>query len=225
MPMIDQLVIGDVGSYEKYEASVKERSITAPKKKSIRQTVPFSNKTYDFSKIDGELYWEEQGLKYVLEMIADSAEKLEEKKQAFKSWVMNVFEETIQDPFINGYHFVGTFDDIDFADDGEKTTVTVSFTAYPYMIANKETESTVKVSPNATVNGMLRNNSSHRITPTITVINGDITLKMGNASYGIPAGTTKDDSLKFDVGVVNFQITNNTNKSVQVTVKFNEEVF
>ena len=67
--MIDQLKIGAIGSYDKFGASVSERKIGNPKKKSIKDTVAFSNKTYDFSKIDGELYWEERPLEYIFEIL------------------------------------------------------------------------------------------------------------------------------------------------------------
>jgi predicted Ser/Thr protein kinase len=80
--MLDQLIIGDKGSCDDFEASVKERVIHPPKKKSIKKTIPFSNVTHDFSAINGEVYWEERTLEYIFEIIANSAEELEEKKQA-----------------------------------------------------------------------------------------------------------------------------------------------
>ena len=63
--MIDQLIIGKIASYDDFGASVAERKIIKPKKKSIKETVPFSNVTHDFSAIDGELYWEEASLEYI----------------------------------------------------------------------------------------------------------------------------------------------------------------
>lgn len=56
--MLDQLIIGDKSSFDDFDASVSERNISPPKKKEIKETVPFSNVTYDFSKINGELFWE-----------------------------------------------------------------------------------------------------------------------------------------------------------------------
>ena len=108
--MFDQLIIGNKASYDDFGASVAGRTIVPPKKKVVRETVAFSNRVYDFSAINGELYWEEQELEYVLEMTADSPEMLEAKKMAFSSWVMNAADEKIIDPFIAGYHFVGTLD-------------------------------------------------------------------------------------------------------------------
>lgn len=137
--MLDQLIIGSTSSLD-YDASVAERVIGQPTKKEIKSTIPFSNITYDFSAINGELYWNERELTYVLEIIADSPEELEEKKTLFAEWVMNVLDEKIHDPFITEYHFKGSFSELSFADedDVEKTTATVKFMVYPYKIANAQ---------------------------------------------------------------------------------------
>ena len=69
--MIDQLIIGSKKSYDDFGASVSERTIHQPKKKTIKETVPFSNITHDFSGIDGEVYWEERKLEYIFENMPD----------------------------------------------------------------------------------------------------------------------------------------------------------
>lgn len=221
--MIDQLVIGTVSSYDDHEASVKERAIKDGAKKEIKETVPFSNATYDFSAINGEVYWEEKELEYVFEILADSPEELEDKKRAFKSWIMNVIEAELHDPFILDYHFIATFNSIDVDDSEiEKATITVTFTAYPYMIADnvKLYQVTLVASEDVTVT--IHNDSSHRITPTF---NSDVpfVLKIGSASYGISAGETKDDSFKFDVGLN--ELTLQAEEDGTLEISFYEEVF
>ena len=222
--MLDQLIIGNKASYDDFEASVAIRKLNKPKKKSIKETVPFSNVTYDFSAINGEVYWEERELEYVFEIEADTPEELEAKRTAFSSWVMNVQNEEIHDPFIPNYHFIGTYDDIDEDDDEsiEKTTVTVKFKAYPYMIANEAKVFAVGVVAGAESTVAIVNESSHRITPTF---NSDIafTLKMGNASYGISDGETTDDSFKLPVGTNTLTLT--ASETGTVNISFFEEVF
>lgn len=224
--MLDQLIIGDKGSIDEFDASVAERSISTPKKKSIKETVPFSNVTYDFSAINGEVYWEERELTYVFEILADTPEELEEMRTAFSNWVMNVQNEKIYDPFIENYHYVGTFDSLDYADDEsvEKTTATVKFLAYPYAIANMQTKYTYNVPAGSSVTVNAYNGSAHRMTPTI-VTDAEIVLKLGNVSYAIPQGETTDDTLKLKVGANIMQITNATSADRTVIVKFYEEVF
>lgn len=165
--MFDSVVIGAKDSFLDYEASMKERKIGDPKKKSIKETVPFSNTTYDFTKINGEIYWEERPLKYVFEITADTPEELEVKKQAFKTWIMNVHEEELHDPYIKEFHFIATFDEITCDDtEIEKSTITVKFTAYPYMIANKKKMYRAYLENEDIVELIVINNSSHRIAAT-----------------------------------------------------------
>lgn len=221
--MFDQLIIGNKHSLDDFDASVAERKIGKPKKKSIKETVPFSNVTHDFSAINGEQYWEERELEYVFEIIAGSAEELEVKKQPFISWVMNVFQEKLYDPFVRDYHFIATFSEIDEDDSEiEKSTITVKFTAYPYMIADvkrvfafamTETEKTVIVT----------NDSSHRITPTITTDVECVVVK-GSSSYGIPVGAVTDEKFMLSPGE-NTLVIYSTSGSGTLKIEFYEEVF
>lgn len=222
--MIDQLIIGGVGSFYEYGATVRERKDVKPKKKSIKETVPFSNVTHDFSAINGEVYWEERSLEYVFEIMANTAEELEEKKQPFVSWIMNVMKEALHDPYIKNYHFIATFDDIDVDDsEVEKATITVKFTAYPYMISNEKRHFVAWLTT-AEKTFVIDNNSSHRITPTFT---SEIafTMKKGDSSYGIPAGETTDSKFMLAPGknVLKLQAAEEENGTL--TIEFHEEVF
>lgn len=222
--MIDQLKVGEKKSFDEFEASVKERTINKPKKKSIKETVPFSNITYDFSAINGEVYWEERSLEYIFEIIADTPEELEEKKKKFASWVMNMVEVELFDPFISDYHFIATFDDIKEDDEEcvEKSTITVIFTAYPYMLANEPKVISVACVANTEQEVAILNKSSHRITPTI---NADVpaSIKLGDVTYGVPIGVTTDDSFKLEAGTNVLTILAEDTGSL--IFSFTEEVF
>lgn len=224
--MIDQLIINDKASFDDFLASLSSRNIHLPIKKSIKETVPFSNKTYDFSGINGELYWEERELEYVFEIIALTPEELEERKQIFANWIMNVVEAEIHDPFISDYHFIGTFDDFDVDDDDglNKTTITVKFKAYPYKIANYARTYDFEIPADTTESTVIVNESAHRITPTITT-DAVISLKIGNSSYTVSAGETTDDNLKFEVGTTAIILQNSGSTACNVTISFVEEVF
>lgn len=221
--MFDQLIIGDVQSYIDFEASVAERRIIKPKKKSIKESVPFSNVTHDFSAINGELYWGETELEYVFEITADSAEELEEKKQPFRNWIMNVMNAELHDPFIQDYHFIATFSDIDEDDSEiEKSTITVKFTAYPYMISNvKRVLSYPLIETETTVS--FTNASSHRITPTLTT-DVECIVQKGNSSFAIPAGIITDEKFMLPPGQNTLSI-RSTSESGTLKIEFNEEVF
>ena len=221
--MLDQITIGTVASYDEYEASMKERKISEPKKKSIKETVPFSNVTYDFSAINGEVYWEERELDYVFEITANTPEELEEKRQKFMAWVMNVQNEKLYDPFIEDYHFLATFDSVDVDDSEiEKATINVTFTAYPYKIKNEATEYTVSLAATIENPTTVYNGSSHRITPTFE---SDVafTIQQGDTVYSVPAGETVDDSFKLAAGANALIL--KADASGTVKISFVEEVF
>lgn len=223
--MIDQLIIGDKASFDDFRASLATRTIGMPTKKSIKETVPFSNVTYDFSKINGELYWDERELEYVFEITASTPEKLEERKAAFADWVMNVFQEEIHDPFIPDFHFVGTYDDMDFEDEEslDKTTVTVKLMAYPYKVANLPTV-IEKTSQDYNTSRAIENNSSHPVVATVTVETEahDLEVEINGKNEKVPAGT-KTWEVILPVGVSDMVTVEGT--SFTLTYSFVEEVF
>lgn len=230
---MDQLIIGDKASFDHYMASVASRKIGLPKKKTVKETIPFSNVTYDFSRIDGELYWDERELEYVFEMIASTPEELEELKADFSSWVMNVFNEEIHDPFIPDYHFVGTFDDIDFEDEEtlDKTTVTVKFTAYPYKVANLPTVFDFKSDGVGISESYIVNKSSHRVKATFKVSfdETDTTTKyvdfiIDTTTFALYDQSTTEILLPPGTARIIHE-GNMTGKGYTVEVSFTEEVF
>ena len=222
--MLDQFIVSEKASFDDFGASVTTRKISAPKKKEIKETVPFSNVTYDFSAINGEVYWEERELQYQCEIIAPTPEDLERKKTAFSSWVMNISAEKLIDPFDPDYHYIATYSDIDYADDEslEKTTATVKFSAYPYKIANIPKVYEFSIPANTEVEATILNDSSHRITPTLITETG-VTLQLDNTSYSVPAGETTDGNLKLKAGLNTLILT--ADDDCLLTVRFCEEVF
>lgn len=221
--MIDQLKIGNKSSYDDFGASVKSRNINPPTKKEVKATVPFSNITYDFTQINGETYWNERELEYVFEITADSPEQLEEKKTAFFAWVMNVIGGELHDPFISDYHFDATFSGID-ADDSEieKSTITVTFAAYPYMIANAATVYDFAVS-SAENTGVVVNDSAHPVTPTF-VCDVPFSITLNGDVYSVPSGEITDDAVKLAVGNNSVSVIS-TSGSGKLSIKFRKEVF
>lgn len=221
--MLDELIIAGTHSYIDFDASVKSRTIVDGKKKTIKETVPFSNAVYDFSKIDGELYWGEKSLQYIFEITADSPEELSQKISPFKSWVMNVIGERLEDPFIPNYHYIATFTDITVDEsEVEKATITVTFSAYPYAIANEPKQYVQAITANTEISLIVENDSSHRITPTFTS-NIPFSIKIGTDTFSVPSGETIDDSIKLGVG--NVLLVLESTENGEVTITFHEEVF
>lgn len=222
--MIDQLIIEDKASFDNFGASVRERKINAPTKKTIKETVPFSNITYDFTQINGEPYWEEGSAEYIFEIIADTPEELEEKKIIFSNWVMLVQEQKLFDPFLKGYHFRATFSEIDFDDsEVEKSTIIVKFSTYPFKISNEKRVHSFNIGTGDEVVTEIINNSSHKIVPTIETTE-NIVISIGNSSYGLSAGITESENLEFETGAIELKIKNTGENDASVVISFNEEV-
>lgn len=222
--MVDQLRVGNDFSYDDFDASVKDRSISEPEKKSIKDTVPFSNLTYDFSALNGEVYWEERKLEYVFEISADTPEELEEKKRKFLAWIMFIQDAEIHDPFINGYHFKGTFDSIKVDDSEiEKSTITVTFSAYPYLIADTETSYVIAIEAGEEKTVNILNSSVHKIIPTLQTTTA-LVIGKGNSSFAVPSGTMYDEAFEFLPGKNVLTIENSGAEKCTLTITFRAEV-
>lgn len=225
--MIDQITIGDKSSFDDFAASVAQRKIKMPKKKSIKETIPFSNRTYDFSAINGEVYWEERELEYIFEITADSPEQLEDLKREFAAWVAGVKEQELHDPHIPDYHFLATYDDLDPEDDEglDKTTLTVKFTAYPYMVANLPKVYETPLSASGQLTFPVLNESKHPVSLTVANTVG-ITMKIGNATTAaLSRGDGTYGSLKLPAGLSTVVLTNSEAVAGTVRISFYEEVF
>jgi hypothetical protein len=222
--MLDQIRIDDKYSLDDFFFSMRERKIGEPTKKSIKETVPFSNKTYDFSNINGELYWNERSLEYVFECIMPTPEEIENAKIAFSNWLMLIQEANLYDPYIEDYHFIATFDDISYEDEVEKTTATVKFSAYPFKIANKKTSAGFTVNAGEEITVVVANNSGRKLPPEIYSDFG-ASLKLNDVIFGIPAGETTDSRFNLEVGRNIITITNNSDVGGAISFSFFEEVF
>lgn len=138
--MIKQLEASGKKSFDDFGLLIATRNISPPKKKSIKENVPFSNKVYDFSKINGEIYWEERTLEYSFDIAEISTEEMEVVKTNAMNWLMNIHDEDIYDPYIGDYHFHGSYKDNSWSEDFGAGTINVTFEVYPYKISNTSNE-------------------------------------------------------------------------------------
>ena len=173
--MIKQLIINNKKSYDDFGVYIASRKISSPKKKVIKETVPFTNKVYDFSKINGELYWEERTLEYSFDIAEITTEEMEVVKSKLLSWLLNVHDTDIYDPYIGDYHFHGSYDSDSWEEDFGAGTISVSFSVYPYKISNSDinvtsdelgisTDGTLENSVDGFVRGLTINGKSEQET-------------------------------------------------------------
>lgn len=142
---VKQLVINNKKSYDDFNVYISSRNIAPPKKKSIKESVPFSNVVYDFSKMNGELYWEERTLQYSFDIAEITTEDMEVEKSRLENWLMNVQDEDIYDPYIGDYHFHGSYDSHSWSEDFGAGELSVTFLVYPYKISNSDSNVIEKI--------------------------------------------------------------------------------
>lgn len=189
-----ELIANGKKSYTDFGAYISGRKISLPKKKSITESPPFSNLTYDFSAINGELYWENRELEYSFDIAEFTTDEMETEKTKLTDWLLNIHDADIYDPYIGDYHYHGSFDSISWDEDFGAGTLTAVFSVYPYKIANK-----AKVVALETAEGeeykdfelVVKNNSSHRIMPVISST-GEYNIVFGGLSYSVHAGTYEE---------------------------------
>lgn len=116
------------------------REIGFPSKNKILVQVPFSNVEYDFSEVYGAQTYTSRTLKYTFNVLKNgnwTHKALETEKIRLINWLMNTRgKQKLYDDDIPGYYFLAEVESAaDFQDDFETGTLTVTFKAYPFMIA------------------------------------------------------------------------------------------
>lgn len=120
--------------------TISEREVGFPEKKKLKVTIPFSNVEYDFSELYGSQAYEPRKLFYsfnVLDRNGNSKEKMNVLKTKLINWLMNSKgKQKLYDDAIPGYYFLAEVEgDSSFEENWDTGVLSVTFTAYPFMIA------------------------------------------------------------------------------------------
>lgn len=117
-----------------------QKNIGLPVKIKNIQRVPFSNIEYDFSYLYGEQTYTNRKLTYDFNIGIQniSQESMQREKSRIVNWLMNSRgKQPLYDDAIPGWHFLAEVEDeLDFKEDDRTGILTVTFTAYPFMIRN-----------------------------------------------------------------------------------------
>lgn len=216
--MMEQIFINDLASFNDFDLYIAEREISVPKKKTVLETIPYSNITYDFSKIDDECFWENRELKYSFDIAELTTKKMEFEKSRILDWLLNVQETNIYDSSVEGFHFFGSYSSSSWSEDFGSGTLEVIFSVYPYKISN-ETTSTKFVVDGADEIVKVVNGSSHKIKATL-IVDGTISVAYKNKQLNLGSGTYQD-YIELQKGTNTFLIGGNGS----ITFEFVEEVF
>lgn len=150
----DGITINGKHSYKDFNLYIAARKFEAPKKKSIRVSVPHSNGFYDFSAINGDATYSERSVSYAFDVLGDDVRDLEHRRSMVYDWLSAATNSRIDDDALENFHLIGSIDDISPDDDetGELTRITASFICYPFKIANTPNVVGLRTGSNAIYN-------------------------------------------------------------------------
>ncbi|MRB61649.1 phage tail protein [Bacillus thuringiensis] len=207
-----------------YTMPAEGRDIGFPSKEKIVVRVPFSNVEYDFSELYGSQTYSSRVLQYTFNVFKKGTytpQAMQIEKTRLINWLMNSNgRQKLYDDTIPGYYFLAEVESgADFQDDWETGSMTVTFRAYPFMIADLQEgndlwddfnfEMDVAQATDFVVDHMLTvtlcNTSASSVVPEITSSNQMVIVK-GENRYKVLPGVTKDSQFILETGNNVFRI-------------------
>lgn len=213
-------------SYRDFGITIAEKEIGYPEKEKIKVKVPFSNVEYDFSQIYGEQTYSPRPLTYTLNVLdknkINTTERINILETKLANWLMNSNgKQNLYDDAMPGYYYLAEVEGgLSFEELWNHGTLTVEFTAYPFMISElpeghdiwdeinfeldvlQPTEFEVRGELEVT----LYNVGAPDLTPTITAT-APMTIVKDGITYGIPSGESKSNDFRLVPGENDIKIT------------------
>lgn len=124
---------------DKHLTMAPGKNVGRPSKIKRKRRPPFSNKEYDFSPLYGPQEYENRPLKYPFNLIGRTKEEMNVESMAIQNWLMGaVGKQPLRDDSFPGYHFLAEVEDeTSFDENWSDGILTVTFDAYPFLIADK----------------------------------------------------------------------------------------
>lgn len=213
-------------SYHDFGLTIASRDIGNPSKIKVTEKVPYSHITYDFSMIYGDQEYEERPLTYVFNLI-DPSNKKENYfglKDAVINWLSSSSEKSVlKDDKIKGYYFLAEVENGPDANDNVSDgTLSVSFKAYPFKIAEYEEGDDIWDTFNflldhaqqlefAVVDSLditIYNPGAKKVNPRI-VCSSPMQVIKDNITYNIPSGESTSYDFSLNVGENNMKAIGN----------------
>lgn len=213
-------------TYRDFGITVSEKDIGFPNKNKIKVQVPFSNTEYDFSEIYGEQTYTERTLTFTLNVLEKhkniDTQKVNILETQLSNWLMNSGgKQRLYDDSMPNYFYLAEVEGgLSFDELRNHGTLTVEFTAYPFVIGELREgndiwdtfnfELDVAQITDFTVNGsldvMLYNVGTPNLSPTINA-SAPMTIKIDGKTFNIPAGKSQSMDFVLRPGENNLTIT------------------
>lgn len=215
-------------SYRDFGITVAEKEVGYPEKEKIKVKVPFSNVEYDFSEIYGEQTYTPRPLTYTLNVLdknkINTTERINVIETKLSNWLMNSSgKQKLYDDSIPGYYYLAEVEGgLKFDELRNHGTLTVEFTAYPFMISDLhegndlwdpfnfelDVAQTTEFEVNGSLDVILYNVGTPSLAPEIQASSAMQIVKDG-VTYNVPSGKSKSSDFKLQSGENNLSITGN----------------
>ena len=210
-----------------------EREISPPSKNKIKSSVPFMNGSYDFSELYGEQSFGERTLKYKFDVSHYNHELLMYKVAELQNWLLGVGQEKLYDDDYKNLLFKAECTDISSTDDNHIGEISITFTAYPFMISDYyegndiwdifnfeiDVAQEVKFNIDGSKDINLINTGIIKVYPTITC-DSDMEIIRDNITYKISKGISKSWNFALNKGENKLTVKGNGN----IEFKFKKEL-
>ena len=215
-------------SYRDFGITIADKNIGYPEKEKIKVKVPFSNVEYDFSEIYGEQTYTPRPLTFTFNVLEkhkiNTTQMINTLETRLTNWLMNSNgkQRLYDDSMPNYYYMAEVEGGLNFEELHNSGTLTVEFTAYPFMIGELREghdiwddfnfELDVAQLTDFTVNGTLDvtlyNAGAPSISPEIEASSSMQIIKDG-VTFNIPSGKSKSNDFRLYSGENNLTIIGN----------------
>lgn len=134
--MIEGFLVNGVHSYHTFGLRILERKIGSAPKDSMTERVPFSNVTYDFSRIFGKQSYGERTLSYELEFICMDKKIAQERVVEILKKLKWDGRKNLYDDLLCDYHYEVREPEIDFGESHGVYNFRIKFPANPEIKPN-----------------------------------------------------------------------------------------
>lgn len=206
-------------SHRDFGVTISEKDIGYPDKEKIKVKVPFSNVEYDFSNLYGDQTYTTRPLTYTFNVIEKhrnmNTVQVNTLETKLSNWLMaTVGKQKLYDDSVPGYYYLAEVEGgLDFNELWNHGTLTVEFTAYPFMIAELhegndlwdpfnfelDVAQITDFKVNGSLNVTLYNVGTPSVTPAIEASTPMDIIKDG-ITYKIPNGKSKSDDFVLSPG-------------------------
>lgn len=219
------IVFDDKHSYRDFGVTIAPgKLIGTPNKKKIKVAVPFSNEEYDFSELYGSQTYEPRPLMYPLNILDMSKERMSIKKTQIINWLMGSSgKQRLYDDAFPGYYFLAEVEgESDFEENWADGILTVTFTAYPFMISKLEEghdiwddfnfeldiAQLVDFNVSGSLDVTLYNIGKPSLSPSV-IASSPMTIQTDNMTFNVPMGESQSKDFLLSPGENELMITGN----------------